>query len=146
VDFTGSGGNPGDKYGHGTHVAGIIASAPTVSGDTVGGAPRVEIGNPRVVGAHGEGGASSVIAAIDWAIANQRRFNIRVINASLGAPAMQSYQDDPIDQAVERAYRAGILVIASAGNFGKTADGRSVYGAISAPRHSTYAVTVGAVH
>jgi serine protease AprX len=119
VDFTGSLGSTGDKYGHGTHVAGIHRVGPTVSGDAVGVAPGVLIASLRVLDAHGEGVASSVIAAIDWAIANQRRFNIRVINASLGAPATQSYQDDPIDQAVERAYRAGILVIASAGNFGR---------------------------
>ena len=55
---------------------------------------------------------------------NRARYNIRVINLSLGHPVFESYRDDPLCQAVQRAVNAGIVVVAAAGNFGKTADGR----------------------
>ena len=87
-----------------------------------------------------------MIEAIDWVVANRRRYNIRVINMSLGGAVRQGWRDDPICQAVERAYRAGIVVVASAGNFGKTADGRSIYGGITTPGNSPFAITVGALN
>ena len=65
---------------------------------------------------------------------------------SLGGPVTQSWRDDPLCQAVERAYRAGITVVASAGNFGKAEDGRPVYGCITAPGNSPFAITVGALN
>src|SRR4029079_17441308 len=71
---------------------------------------------------------------------------IRVINLSLGGAVTQSYRDDPICQAVERAYRAGIVVVASAGNFGKTTDGKAIYGGITTPGISPFAITVGALN
>jgi len=58
---------------------------------------------------------------------------------------MQPYRDDPLCEAVERAYRAGIVVVAAAGNYGQTADGKNVYGAIASPGNSPYAITVGAI-
>ena len=54
-----------------------------------------------------------------------------MINLSLGRPVFESYVDDPLCQAVERAYRAGLVVVASAGNYGKTQDGRRVMRAIT---------------
>ncbi len=65
---------------------------------------------------------------------------------SLGGPVTQSWRDDPLSQAVERAYRAGITVVASAGNFGKAEDGRPVYGCITTPGNSPFAITVGALN
>ena len=44
----------------------------------------------------------------------------------------------------ERAVRAGIIVVAAAGNQGKTAEGKSVFGAVTSPGNSPYALTVGA--
>ena len=58
----------------------------------------------------------------------------------------QGWRDDPICQAVERAYRAGITVVASAGNFGKAEDGRAIYGGITTPGISPFAITVGALN
>ncbi len=77
---------------------------------------------------------------------NRARYNIRVINLSLGGAVTQSYRDDPICQAVERAYRAGIVVVASAGNFGKTTDGQAIYGGVTTPGISPFAITVGALN
>ena len=68
-----------------------------------------------------------------------------MINLSLGAPVLQPYRDDPVCAAVERAVRAGILVVTAAGNHGQTADGRRVLGGITSPGNSPYAMTVGAL-
>jgi serine protease AprX len=147
VDFTGSG-STGDGFGHGTHVAGIIAARAGAASDTSGiqgvayGASLV---NLRVLGDDGSGYASNVIDAIDWAIEHKTQFNIRVINLSLGAPVMQPYRDDPLCAAVERAVRAGIVVVAAAGNVGETADGTPVVGGITSPGNSPFALTVGAI-
>jgi serine protease AprX len=68
-----------------------------------------------------------------------------VINMSLGGPVLQPYRDDPMCEAVERAAKAGIVVVAAAGNFGKAADGRRIIGGITSPGNSPHATTVGAI-
>ena len=108
-------------------------------------APGAYLVSLKVLGADGSGKSSDVIRAIDYAIANKDQFGLRVINLSLGRPVFESYADDPLCQAVERAYRAGLVVVASAGNYGKTQDGRRVMRAITAPGNSPYALTVGAI-
>jgi len=146
-DFTDDRGLGIDLNGHGTHVAGIIAAAGRNRFDeTAGVAPAANIISLKVLDAEGKGVAGDVIQAIDWAILHRERFNIRVINMSLGGPVTQGWQDDPLCQAVERAYRAGITVVASAGNFGKTEDGQAIYGGITTPGISPFAITVGALN
>jgi len=146
-DFTDDRGPGIDFNGHGTHVAGIIAAAGRNRFDeTQGVAPRANIISLKVLDAKGKGVVGDVIEAIDWAVANSKRFNIKVINMSLGGPVTQGWRDDPLCQAVERAYRAGITVVTSAGNFGKTADGRPIYGGITTPGISPFAITVGALN
>ena len=145
-DFTG--GNGMDLYGHGTHVAGIIAGTTGNTPDTAdyqGIASDAYLINLRVLGADGSGKASDVVEAIDWAIDHRTDFNIRVINMSLGGPVLQPYRDDPMCEAVERAVKAGIVVVAAAGNFGKAADGRRIIGGITSPGNSPHATTVGAI-
>ena len=105
--------------------------------ETRGVAPGANIISLKVLDAQGKGLAANVIKAIDWVVANRLRYNIRVINMSLGGAVRQGWRDDPICQAVERAYRAGIVVVASAGNYGKAADGRSIYGAHHDARYLT---------
>jgi serine protease AprX len=140
-----------DAYGHGTHVAGIIAGSAAPAGPVTaayagGVAPGVHLVNVRVIGAAGLGYTSDVIAGIDWVIANRARYNIRVINLSLGHPVMEPAATDPLCQAVARAAAAGIVVVASAGNDGRSADGRKVLGGISSPGNSPFAITVGALN
>jgi serine protease AprX len=147
VDFTDDRGRGGDQHGHGTHVAGIAAAAGTgAQDDTRGVAPGAHLVSLRVLDARGRGYADDVIEAIDWAIEHREQYQIGVINLSLGGPVLQSWRDDPLCQAVERAYRAGIVVVASAGNFGKDATGRAIYGGITAPGNSPFAITVGALN
>ncbi len=146
MDFTGSATKIGgaDEYGHGTHVAGIIAEG--AKDGFAGMAPGAWIVNLKVLEADGSGKTSDVIEAIDWAIANRKAFNIRVINLSLGHPVFESYLEDPLCQAAQRAADAGILVVAAAGNFGKTSDGRPIVGGVISQGNAPSVLTVGAVN
>jgi len=146
VDFTG--GDGVDRYGHGTHVAATIAGRAGRTADTAeyrGIASGAHIVSLRVLGDDGSGVASNVIEAIDWAIEHKRRYNIRIINLSLGGPVVQSYRDDPLCEAVDRAIDAGIVVVASAGNHGRTDDGRRIYGGVTSPGNHPGVITVGAL-
>ena len=84
-------------------------------------APNVNLINLRVLDQNGAGTDSEVIAAIQQAIALKSTYNIRVINMSLGRPIFESYTLDPVDQAVEAAWKAGIVVVVAAGNNGRYA-------------------------
>lgn len=140
-----------DAFGHGTHVAGIIAGA-VKSGSAVtpfylgGVAPGAKVVNVRVLGAEGFGYTSDVIAGIDWVIANRDRYGIRIINLSLGHPVTEPAVSDPLCQAVARAHAAGLVVVVAAGNAGLTADGRPVLGGILSPGNAPMAITVGATN
>src|SRR5690606_38334379 len=63
---------------------------------------------------------------------------------SLGAPAIESWRNDPLCIAVRRLTQAGIVVVAAAGNNGKNAAGQKIYGAIHAPGNDPSVITVGA--
>jgi subtilisin family serine protease len=139
-----------DAFGHGTHVAGIIAGNPApangVTPRYAGGiAPGAKLVNVRVLGADGAGFTSDVMAGIDWVVANRQLYNIRVINLSLGHPVTEGCSTDPLCEAVNQAVQAGIVVVVSAGNTGAAPDGRTVLGGISSPGNSPYAITVGAL-
>ena len=141
---------PGDAFGHGTHIAGAIAGSATASSRTTnayhgGSAPGVRLVDVRVLGRNGMGLTSDVIAGIDWAIANRVRYNIRVISLALGHPVTEPSATDPLCRAVARAAAANIVVVASAGNYGQTADGAPVLGGITSPGNSPAAITVGAI-
>src|SRR5207245_3892899 len=133
-------GQTNDDYGHGTHVAGILGGngvSSTGAGFTrtfKGVAPNVNLIDLKVLDANGEGNASDVIAAIQTAINLKNVYNIRVINLSLGRSVFESYQLDPICQAAEAAWRAGIVVVTAAGNAGRdnTRHTRG-YGTINSP-------------
>jgi len=136
-----------DLYGHGTHVAGIIGGTGQKSGGLYTGvAPGVNIVNLRVLDQNGSGTDSDVIAAIQRAIQLQATYNIRVINLSLGRSVMESYTLDPLCQAVEAAWQAGIVVVAAAGNDGRdNTSNTNGYGTIDAPGNDPFVITVGAI-
>ena len=140
----------GDPYGHGTHVAGIIGGNTTAakyvtSAFTGGSAPAVNLIDVRVLGSNGMGYTSDVIAGIDWAIDNRLVHGIRVLNLSLGHPVSESAASDPLCLAVRRATEAGLVVVASAGNYGQTTTGAPILGGITSPGNSPYTITVGAI-
>ena len=99
-----------------------------------------------VLDASGQGQSSNVVGALDWCVANKAAFNIRVINMSLGTPAKDSYKNDPLCLAARRAYSAGIVVVASAGNRGKNTLGQKLYGGIDSPGIEPSVITVGAAN
>jgi serine protease AprX len=136
---------PYDDYGHGTHVAGIIAGNGYDSGGRRQGiAPGASLIVEKVLDANGEGFISNVIAAIDYAIANRDAFHIRVINLSVAAGVYESFNTDPLTLAARRAVEAGIVVVSAAGNLGRTANGWVQYGGIGAPGNAPWVITVGA--
>jgi serine protease AprX len=141
-----------DRYGHGMHVAGIIASNGASSScanctrTLKGMAPGANLINLRVLDENGESTDSTVIAGIETAIQLKEKYNIRVMNLSLGRPVFESYKVDPLCQAVEAAWRAGIVVVVAAGNEGRgNAAGNGGYGTITAPGNDPYVITVGAM-
>jgi len=133
-------------------VAGIIAgsgkssSCPNCTRTLKGIAPAATLLDLRVLDQNGSGKDSSVIAAIQQAIRLKGRYNIRVINLSLGRPVYESYKQDPLCQAVEAAWRAGIVVVVAAGNSGRdNSQGTDGYATIAAPGNDPYVITVGAM-
>jgi serine protease AprX len=134
-----------DDYGHGTHVAGIIAGTGVdAAGAQRGIAPGADLIVLKALDGSGTGHISDVIAAVDYAVANRDVYNIRVINLSVAAGVYESYQTDPLAQAALRAVRAGIVVVAAAGNFGLSPTGDPRYGSIASPGNAPWVLTVGA--
>jgi serine protease AprX len=116
-----------DTYGHGTHMAGIIAGQDPATGAVSsrfnGVAPGAHLISLKVAAADGASDVSQVIAAIDWAVAhrNDPGLNIRVLNLSFGTESLQGANLDPLSFAVEQAWQKGIVVVVAAGNDGLAA-------------------------
>lgn len=152
-----------DSYGHGTHMASIIAGsdvAPNSPGgaacpaclgasaytDTtkfVGVAPESRVVNVKVGATDGATDVSQVIAAIDWVVQhrNDAGMNIRVLNLSFGTDSTQSWQIDPLSFAVDNAWRHGIVVVVAAGNDDKTSGNTP----LAMPAANPHVLAVGAV-
>jgi serine protease AprX len=139
--------SPYDDYGHGTHVAGLIGSSGKLSNyQYVGVAPDVRLIGFKVLDSTGQGKTSDVIKAIEYIVANKAKLNVQIINLSLGHPIYAPAKYDPLVQAVEKATQAGLIVVASAGNFGQMQKGTGTgYTGITSPGNAPSAITVGAV-
>ncbi len=136
VDFT-PGGNGEDAYGHGTHLAGVIAGNGAASGGKWRGvAPGAQLVSVKVAGPDGATDVSVVIAALQWVVTHQAQYGIKVLNLSFGTDSVQPYAVDPLNAAVERAWAAGITVVVSSGNRGP--------GTINKPGDDPFVITVGA--
>ena len=145
VDFVNGRDAPYDNYGHGTHVAGAIAGNGSASGGArTGIAPAATLTILKVLDGVGRGRISNVIAALGYVIDHQQRLNIRVANLSVGAAVSESYDSDLMTLAAKRVVEAGIVVVTSAGNGGRTRQGARQYGAITAPGNAPWVLTVGA--
>jgi len=145
VDFVNGRADAYDDYGHGTHVAGIIAGNGADSGGLRAGiAPNARIIALKVLDENGHGYISDVIAALQYAVANRDALNIRVINLSVAAGVFESYRTDPLAKAARKAVAAGIVVVAAAGNLGRDSQGHTLYGGITAPGNAPWVLTVGA--
>ena len=129
-----------DAYGHGTHMASIIAGNDGTRSGFRGVAPGAHIVNVKVGATDGTVDVSQVIAAIDWTVQhrNDPGLNIRVISLSYGTDSLQPYQIDPLTMAVESAWRNGIVVVVSGGNAGTTSS------SLTDPASDPYVLAVGA--
>jgi serine protease AprX len=145
VDFVNGRLSPYDDYGHGTHVAGIIAGNGFDSGGgRTGIAPGARLIALKVLDRFGKGRISDVIAALGYAVANKDQLNIGVVNLSVATGVYESYNSDPLTLAAQRAVMAGIVVVAAAGNNGRDPQGREHFGGVTAPGNAPWVVTVGA--
>jgi serine protease AprX len=145
VDFVDFQPQPHDGYGHGTHVAGIIAGNGYDSGGARRGiAPGAHLLVLRALDELGDGFISNAIAAIDYAIEQRTAYNVRVINLSVAAGVYESYQTDPLTLAARRAVDAGIVVVTAAGNHGRNDKGQPQLGGITSPGNAPWVLTVGA--
>jgi serine protease AprX len=139
-----------DTYGHGTHMAGIIAGREVAkasggqyaadTGNFYGMAPDARLVEVKVADHDGAVDVSQVIAAVDWVVQNKASngLNIRVLNLSFGTMSPQSEQIDPLSWAAEVAWKNGIVVVASAGNEGATTPG------IANPAYNPFVLAIGA--
>jgi serine protease AprX len=145
VDFINGTQTVYDDYGHGTHVAGIIAgNGYDSSGARSGIAPGARLVVLKVLDGTGRGRTSDVIAAIDYAIAHKDELNIRVINLSVAAGVYESYNADPMTLAAQHAVSAGIVVVAAGGNYGRGPLGTTKYAGVTSPGNAPWVLTVGA--
>ncbi len=140
-----------DTYGHGTHMAGIIAGRASAATDPkkyagdktnfLGMAPDAKIVSVKVADAHGATDVSQVIAAIDWVVQhrNDNGLNIRVLNLSYGTNASQAAGIDPLAYACEVAWNKGIVVVTAAGNAGF-----AQLGSLTNPATDPFIIAVGA--
>src|SRR5699024_3725732 len=124
---------------HGTHCAGDVAgNAFQSDGQYIGPAPEASIVGVKALDKDGGGRLSTIIQGIEWCLNNKESFDIRVISLSLGAPAHESYRDDPLAQAAQKAWHAGIVVCTAAGNDGPSPE------TIGTPAIDPFIITVGA--
>ena len=128
----------GDGRGHGTFVAGIAAGSAT---RYAGAAPTAPIVSLDVMDDNGMALTSDVIAAADWILQNKAAYNVRVANFSLQSSTPATFAYDPLDQAVEKLWFNGVVVVAAAGNYGDNGQPTTV---AYAPGNDPFVITVGA--
>jgi len=141
---TNGSGNPksdvGDPSGHGTHVTTVATSSwqNKDTGTFEGIAPDAGVVAVRAFDASGSGTYANVVDGINWVITHKNDYNIRVLNLSFSADPQSWYWDDPIDRAVMAAWKAGIVVVAAAGNRGPLPM------SVGVPGNVPYVITAGA--
>jgi serine protease AprX len=138
-----------DAFGHGTHMAGVIAGRDdAVVSDKkrrdpknfVGVAPDARIVSVKVADAEGRTSLSRVLDGIDWVVSHRAEggLNIRVLNLSFGTEGWGDCRLDPLAHAVDRAWNAGIVVVVAAGNRGVNS------GHVDSPACDPQVIAVGA--
>ena len=108
-------------------MAGLIAGNGTASGGRYAGtAPGAEIVSIKIAGRSGASDVTKVLAAVQWAVSFRDRYDIGVLNLSLGSNSRTDPRVDPLNRAVQRAWDSGIVVVAAAGNSGAPEAGPAV--------------------
>ncbi|MGN0414400.1 MAG: S8 family peptidase [Agathobacter sp.] len=134
-DFVGGRRLSYDDNGHGTHVAGIIAG----NGKQKGIAPQAKLVVLKVLEKDGGGNTNRVLQALDWVLSNRERYQIRILNFSIGfLPGSKGSEQKQIVEGLERLWDENVTVVTAAGNNGP---GK---GSITVPGISRKVITVGA--
>jgi len=134
-----------DESGHGTHMTSIIANSDRTirngipTGTYKGAAPDVALVAVKVLDEQGLAHVLEIVRAVQWVVDNREKYDIRVLNLSFSQRPRWPYWEDPVNQAVMRAWVEGIAVVAAAGNDGPAAE------TIGSPGNLPYVITVGAV-
>ncbi|MBU2100944.1 S8 family serine peptidase, partial [Candidatus Micrarchaeota archaeon] len=139
-----------DNFGHGTHVAGIIAGTNETGGLYNGVAPQTLLYNAKVLNDSGTGTMSGIIEGINWAVDPdgnpETDDGTDIINLSLGAPTTYNSLD-PIHSAINEAINKRVIVVVSSGNCGEVQPSPNCYGyiGVTTPGNNPNALTVGAI-
>jgi serine protease AprX len=138
--------NAEDGYGHGTHVAGIIAGdgsnrriSDSSRGRYIGVAPDARLISVKISDDEGRATTLDAIYGIQFAVDHADELGIRIINLSLASSVAESPRTDPLAAAAEAAWFKGLVVVAAAGN-----DGEAPNAVSYAPGNDPYVITVGA--
>ena len=127
-----------DDNGHGTCVAGILAGSGVASmGKYKGAAPGCHLAVLKVLDRFGNGNKEDVLKAFDWILRNRQRYNIRIVNISVGTTYRTRSEQDVLVKGVEKLWDEGLVVVAAAGNQGPDP------GSVTAPGCSKKIITVG---
>lgn len=131
---------PYDDCGHGTHVAGILAGCGAASGGRYTGvAPEAFLICVKVLNRKGNGSIANVLDGLRWVLENRKRYNIRILNVSVGTAIDKDFSEDSaLVKGVNELWDAGIVVVAAAGNNGPAPQ------SIGSPGNSRKVITVGA--
>ena len=139
--------NGRDTFGHGTHIAGLIAGNGTnrpagdpQRGKYAGAAPDANLIAVKADDGHGNASVLDVIDGLQFVVDKKNDYNIRVVNLSLSSTVSESFRTDPLDAAVESAWMKGIVVVVAAGNRGAAPDAVSY-----APGNDPWVISVGGV-
>lgn len=134
-----------DESGHGTHIASIIVNSDKTTdngsptGTYKGVAPDASLVAVKVLDREGLAHVLEIVRAIQWVVDHREQYNIRILNLSFAQTPRWPYWEDPVNQAVMRAWADGIAVVAAAGNEGPDP------ATIGSPGNLPYIITVGAV-
>jgi serine protease AprX len=137
----------GDSYGHGTHVAGLIAGngrarsySDPLDGRYVGVARHAKLVSVKVSDEDGQTTVIDVIDGLQFVVDKKDELGIDVVNLSLNSTWAESYRTDPLAAAAEQAWFAGLVVVTAAGNRGAAPDAVHY-----APANDPFVLVVGAV-
>ncbi|MBI3942427.1 MAG: S8 family serine peptidase [Chloroflexi bacterium] len=130
----------GDNFGHGTHIAGVIAGdGSNSSGKYIGIAPKTNLVSVKVSNDTGMALTSDVVAGLQWVLDHKSQYNIRVTSISLNSSVAESYSTNPLDAAVEVLWFNRVVVVVSGGNNGLTQPG-----VLFPPANDPFVISVGA--
>jgi serine protease AprX len=131
--------NPDDEDGHGTHVASIIMSSGGTAGIFKGVAPEAKLVDVKVLSSSGTNYDNQLIRGIEWVIDNKEKYNITIINLSVGSAVDDPDGTSAISRVADRAVDNGLIVVVAAGNDGPTSE------TLSAPALAEKVIAVAAI-